>query len=376
MEILDGAAVQVGHSDCTTNEHLAMSTSHAALDTTNYPRLQPNGENYTIWRRAWIIAFKSTKTWEIVSGTTARPSSESKSWIELNSKAHAIIISSVHPDIAYLALRATDAAEAWQTLAQRFDRDGNTIVELVRNLSSVRMEEGGDLRAHIFGFHREWKVLQDRATTSHQALAQKLQLTFSSDHLKATFFLASLPPSMDLTVDQLQARGLTTFSSIKSAMLDAVYPATSQEGENLGTHSTRVAGDEEIFNFNFRCPAPNDSHVARPVSAGSLFRGVPLECSWCRKYDHPYVGHNYKFCGRLAKFRYMQRMKRRPAAHRTTQNPYIQFSNGMQISSNEGGIDDIPKYIKSSQSPVLASIDYPPKVQNISTSSCGILATS
>lgn len=182
-----------------------------------------------------------------------------------------MLLSAIHADLTTKIASCETSAEAWKSLAERFDRDtGNATIYLFRMLTSLRHEEGGDLQQHLDAFRSLWTKLSTRTTTSQKPVARAMKSMFNSDEVKGSFFLTTLPESMDHIVDNLSTQNLTSFSDIEPKMLDiatrsqlddtaAYYTSTAKKSQSRGDKGKNKASDGK------------------------------KECSWCRSRNFTFI---------------------------------------------------------------------------------------
>jgi hypothetical protein len=201
-----------------------MNAFQVKFDPSSYPKLTSRGDNYTEWKSAWMIALKYAGVWMLMSGKTPRPIVEGAAqddWDTQDNKAMVLLISAVHSDLMSMVANCETAPKAWKYLSERFDRDtGNTSIHLFRALTNLRYKDGDDLRAHIDEFHEMWIRMTKRCQSSQQNVAKAMKQIFESDEVKGSFFLTTLPDTMDHIIDNIGTRGLTTFTEIEPKMLD------------------------------------------------------------------------------------------------------------------------------------------------------------
>lgn len=194
------------------------------LDPASLPKLSARGENYTEWKSAWAIAFKYAGLWNLVSGKAIRPpitSAEAEDWEEIDTKALVMLMSSVHADLTMMITTCESSNKAWNHLQDRFDRDtGNVAIHSFRALTNLRYHDGEDLKQHLDTFHQVWTKMARRTQSSTQAVARAMRPIFESDEVKGSFFLTTLPDTMDNLIDNLATRGVTTFVDIEPKILD------------------------------------------------------------------------------------------------------------------------------------------------------------
>lgn len=259
------------------------------LDPSSLPKLGSRGENYPEWRSAWTIAFRYAGIWPILSGKKPRPISnlDADEWDEGDNKALVMLLSSVHNDLTMSVASCDTSPEAWKHLANRFDRDtGNASILLFRSLTNLRYRDGDDLRIHLDEFHQRWTRMSKRCATSTQPVAVAMRAMFDSDQVKGSFFLATLPETMDNVIDNLSTRNVTAFQDIEPKILDI-----SEK------HSLDVVDSSAAY-------AARQTASRKPASTKPP-NGV-LECTWCRKHDLPFVGHLYPTCYALKKHKESQ----------------------------------------------------------------------
>ena len=67
----------------------------------------------------------------------------------------------------------------------------------------MRYYDGDDLKLHLDDFYQRWIRMQRRCESSKQSVAMSMKLLFNSDKVKGSFFLATLPDTMDNVIDNL-----------------------------------------------------------------------------------------------------------------------------------------------------------------------------
>lgn len=273
------------------------------LDPSSLPQLTSKGDNYPEWRAAWTIAFKYAELWNIVSNATARPvagpsatAEETARVAQLSkddNKALVMIMSAVHTDLVMLVTTASSSNQAWMTLQDRFDRDtAHSTIQQFRQLTTMRYrEDSNDLANHLDNFHQMWTNLERRCKTSEHELAKNLATVFASDSIKGSFFLSTLPESMDTIVDNLSTRGVNKFAEIEPKMLDIAFRHNQPTDERA--YYTKTSGK------------PN----RRDKQTSSTSGNTRDECTWCRKHNFTFVGHIYTDCTRLAEHKNRQRTR-------------------------------------------------------------------
>ena len=91
---------------------------------------------------------------------------------------------------------------------------------LFRSLMNLWYKDGDDLRVHLDEFHQRWIRIAKRTVSSSQAVAVAMRSMFKSNKVKGSFFLATLPETIDNVIDNLSTRIITAFQDIKPKILD------------------------------------------------------------------------------------------------------------------------------------------------------------
>jgi hypothetical protein len=282
------------------------------IDPSILPQLDSQGSNYPVWRAVWTMVFQYAKVWDVVSDgkapavTAATPapaalSAQIAQYEKDDMKAMLMLISAVHSDLVSLVATASSAHQAWATLKARFRRDTDrdtapSIIRQFRQLTSLRYDMNDNLVQHLDTFHQTWTALERRCKASSHEVAKNLDAVLSSESIKCSFFLATLPGDMDTVVDNLSTQNIIKFAEIKSKMLD-IANQRAQLTEDKAFY-TKSAGKATR-----RQPTPDSSS---------------LECTWCRKHNLSFVGHVYTDCHKLAEH---QKQKRQTASQRRWNRP-------------------------------------------------------
>lgn len=220
------------HPPDTANDNMEVNNAFPfKVDLSSLPKLSSKGDNYAEWRAAWEIAFEFADLWDIVSGDAKKPvlvdpvtpeyTTAFKKWKKMNNKAILMILSAVQPENIVMVTSAPSAAHAWKTLGDRYDRDTtHSTMAAIRRIMSMRLTEDGDLIKHLDAFHNQWSQMERRCGTSDHEFAKCFHSMFSSDSIKGSFFLSTLPHSMNPIVEDLSTRDVTKFIDIEPKMLD------------------------------------------------------------------------------------------------------------------------------------------------------------
>ncbi|KAF1944302.1 hypothetical protein EJ02DRAFT_341305 [Clathrospora elynae] len=149
---------------------------------------------------------------------------------------------------------------------------------------------------------------------------------FESDEVKGSFFLSTLPDTMDTIIDNLSTRNLTAFKDIKPKILDVA------ERHSLdSTDSTAYAARQ----------------AAACSNQGPQSITTPQECTWCRKHNHTFIGHVYTNCNELKRHKELQGKdkdeSKSKGKNKTQPQHYTRNNSGKQHKGNSadmGGYSD------------------------------------
>jgi hypothetical protein len=288
-----------------------MSTFAFKLDPSALPKLSVNGVNYNEWRAAWTLAFKYAELWDVVNPpltetvsattretrSTAAAADAGKAAVKVDeakdTKAMVMLVSSVDKDLTMMVLSCETSAKAWAHLKDQFDRDtGNLTIYQFRALTSLRYVDGEDLKAHLNAFNQAWQQLAKKCRASSQPVAVSLCTLFESDDVKGSFFLSTLPNTLDHVIDSFATRDVTKFSEMEPKILDIAekYTINSDSTTAYSAVSRRPRGRQQSSSYNSPAPSkviPTDSVV----------------CTWCKKHNFDPKGHIYQHCEMLKAFR-------------------------------------------------------------------------
>jgi hypothetical protein len=74
--------------------------------------------------------------------------------------------------------------------------------------------------SHLDSFHMMWTRMAKRTMTSNHTVAEAMKPILNLDEVKGLFFLATLPGTIDNTIDNLSTQNLTSLSAIKLVFQD------------------------------------------------------------------------------------------------------------------------------------------------------------
>ncbi|KAH8150322.1 uncharacterized protein LAJ45_05533 [Morchella importuna] len=257
-------AVEVKSSDNT-------SPSNIRIKFDGLPKLKGQS-NYQTWASAWRITFDAADWWEALS--IENPSEDDTDLTKAEIKKarkqmHSLLIGAVAEDIQPTVVSAENAYHAWKALKDLYDRvSPNTTITLLSRVLDTKMQDNGNLTEHLETFNTNWNTLKTRSQSGDHKLAQALLPLTKSNEAMAAFLLASLPKSMSNVVDNIQTKQ------------DVTYEDVRQRLQNL-QEETPLTGNNRVLHTR-STPTPNGK-----------------ECTWCKKRNNPYQGHEYKECRKL-----------------------------------------------------------------------------
>ena len=145
--------------------------SSFSLTIKDYPKLTGKA-NYLTWAKSWQWAFKLAKLWSIVDGSRKKPElrSEGQSsdsdvkavgeWEEENTQAMFLLIQGVSSRLQPDIVAYDTAAEAWQAMKDRFDKETpNTDIISRKNVLLNDFKIGQNIVDHTTNFENAWNRL-------------------------------------------------------------------------------------------------------------------------------------------------------------------------------------------------------------------------
>ncbi|QRW04445.1 Copia protein [Ceratobasidium sp. AG-Ba] len=238
---------------------LTMSTPTVIIADRNYSIAKLQGQDdYQVWRIQMEDMFQDVDVWDIVSGTSARPSTAGDpqtAWDKKNKAALGALRRRVDTGPMIHVARADSATNAWTVLKNQYQSLGIAAMTMLRNrFTSLRMNEGDDLESHI-------KELRKIFNDLNIAL-----LAESSDQLKEIEFvrqlLVSLPESWQLLVSIIPQRP-------ESGDTDGSKMSIDVQSRLLAEYHRRksLPGEKSFFARNRQVPGNRRSTPSRHASA-------------------------------------------------------------------------------------------------------------
>ena len=150
-----------------------------------------NRKNHPTWKVQCRMALMKEGLWNIVDGTEAAPGPENDRYTKFlarRNRALAIIVLSLEPSLLYLIGDPEDPTTMWEKLANQFQkRTWANKLELRRNLSSLRLKNGGSVQEHVKAMTENFEGLS--------VIGDPI-----SEEDRVVHLLASLPDSYNMLV--------------------------------------------------------------------------------------------------------------------------------------------------------------------------------
>ncbi|WJZ95109.1 hypothetical protein VitviT2T_013901 [Vitis vinifera] len=106
-----------------------------------------NGDNYSAWKRAMILALNSKNNLGFVNGSIKAPSEEIDpegyaTWSRCNDMVHSWIVNTFNPEIVDNVIYYSTAHEVWEDLCERFSQsNAPRIFEIQRDIACLRQKQ-------------------------------------------------------------------------------------------------------------------------------------------------------------------------------------------------------------------------------------------
>lgn len=181
-----------------------------------------NNSNYFAWKFKMKLLLAHQKVWDAVS--TAAPTTVTTEWTGKDSKAYAIIGLQIEDDQLVHIRETTTAKDAWDALQAYHEKATvNSKFRLLKNVMRMRLDENGDMEAHIACINESFQQLTDLSTS------------MTADNWKSAAMLGSLPESYDNLVTLMESRpeGELTASKVQATLIDEYRRRVHKEGNGV-----------------------------------------------------------------------------------------------------------------------------------------------
>ncbi|KAF8415274.1 hypothetical protein BGX38DRAFT_1316779 [Terfezia claveryi] len=154
-------------------------------------------------------------------------------------------------------------------------------------MNDLRQSKNDTIPDYVHRYGTLWMQTHSRFLNSTDALSKVLKPVYEDDTFKTAMFLASLHPSLNDIVDNLNTKSNLTYA-------DATAQLLSMRSSNIDTAKALNA----IQKRN-KGKSANTSRKPNPPGQGKTAPPNKGECSWCKKNGYNYTGHIHSQCNRL-----------------------------------------------------------------------------
>lgn len=191
------------------------------------------------------------KTWNVIEESAPSPFTDE--WRNKDASAYATIGLNFEDDQANIIRSMKTAREAWDALKSYHEKgSANSKVRLLKNIMSMRLEEGGDVELHI--------------AKINDAFHPMIEVGKTVNIKKVATLLGSLPESYDTLVTSLESRAESelTANVIQSRLFDEYQRRQYKNGAQGGDSALKVTGtvhkDKSCFFCNKNGHFKKDCH--------------------------------------------------------------------------------------------------------------------
>jgi gag-polypeptide of LTR copia-type len=129
--------------------------------------------NYHTWKGTSKIILTYIGCWDLVSGVIKRPKSEASSdiytisnssseWDRISNKALSFLVMNIDQSLIPLISSCENAAMAWTTLADKFDRkNAVSLHSLIKAITTLTYDEKTSLSNYLSTFDSLWACLKE-----------------------------------------------------------------------------------------------------------------------------------------------------------------------------------------------------------------------
>lgn len=200
-----------------------------------------NGTNYFNWRYKMKMILIEKEVWNVIEDDIPNPVTDA--WKKADEKAHSTIALNVEDDqIQYIRL-CKQARDAWKALMDIHEKDtANNRVFILRKIMNQRIEEGGDVEAHV--------IMMNELFQKMSALGGEI----TQDLIFSATLLGSLPESYDNLITALEARDQELTSSLVCTKVIGEYKRRLErnldvQGESVSKFSSSAKRGSVFCHF-------------------------------------------------------------------------------------------------------------------------------
>ena len=158
-------------------------------------------------------------------------------------------------------------------------------------MHNLKHSDNSNIIDYIQTFGTMWSDLQNRLSYSSEKIAANAKALYDMDEYKTIVFLASLSPSMNDIVDNLQTLPNVTYADVISKLQS--LRSSNQDTAKALSSLQRRNGKSQKGSSSKRSVKPN------PTGPGKTPPPNKNECSWCKKHGRPFTGHTHSNCQAL-----------------------------------------------------------------------------
>ncbi|RPB29286.1 hypothetical protein L211DRAFT_845271 [Terfezia boudieri ATCC MYA-4762] len=224
--------------------------------------------NFLRWRSTIQKVLKYQKVLDITKTKQEMPTSDAAAdALEMkNLQALLTMQATISLDQQYLISECETANQAWTNLHDAFDRQ-NTISSFyqMRLMNDLRQSENDTIPDYVHRYGTLWTQTHSRFSNSTDALSKVLKPVYEDDTFKTAMFLASLHPSLNDIVDNLNTKSNLTYA-------DATAQLLSMRSSNIDTakalNAIQKRNKGKSANTSSRKPNPPGQGKTAPPNKG------------------------------------------------------------------------------------------------------------
>lgn len=187
-----------------------------------------NGNNYFNWRYKMEMLLIGKGYWQVIKDDAPVPVTDV--WTEKDEKTHSLIALSVEDGQIQHIRKCKSAKEAWKNLKEFHEKDTpNSRVAILRKLMTKKLEENGDVVAHVNEMNELFQKLL--------ALGEE----FKPEFILSATLIGSLPESYSALATVLESRNEELTSSVVSSKLIDEYERRKERKNGNETSAYKLS---------------------------------------------------------------------------------------------------------------------------------------